>query len=273
MKALSLDEARSVQLNVLKDFRTFCEQHGLRYSLYAGTLIGALRHKGYIPWDDDIDVAMPRDDYERLYALFSKNYHPEHLKLYDSREVPHYHFPFMKLADTRTLQKGPGKEEPRVQLGLHIDVFALDGLPRYRWMAVLYLCFMRFLRHCCEMSVLTLGVKGRSFGKHCLVFLFKLMTFGTPPRFWHRLINRIAAHFPLQGSRWGGNVVWGYAVRELVPVECYGGAQTVSFEGETFRSFGESDSYLRCVYGDYMTPPEQSVRVGNHLVSCFRITD
>lgn len=273
MTELTLDEAKSIQLEVLKEFRVVCEREGLRYSLFAGTLIGAMRHKGYIPWDDDVDVAMPREDYERFFKIFQETPHPEHLKLYDSRVVTGYHCPFIKVADTRTLQLTPGKEILPVKLGLHIDVFPVDGVPRYRWVAKLYLKFMRFLRHCSEMSMLTLGVKGRVWQKKCLIFVFKVLTLWAPPRFWHKLMNRIAVCFPLATSRWGGNVLWGYAEKEIAPVECYRGDQPVSFEGDVFNAFSGADVYLRCVYGDYMTPPPLDKRVANHLVASYRISD
>ena len=85
MKELTIEQAKKIQLHVLKCFHELCNRTGLRYSLYAGTLIGALRHRGFIPWDDDVDVAMPREDYEKLLRSFYEIEHPEYLELYDSR--------------------------------------------------------------------------------------------------------------------------------------------------------------------------------------------
>ena len=80
--SMTLDEQKFVMLNILKEFANFCDQHGLMYYLDAGTLIGAVRHKGFIPWDDDIDINMPQVDYDRFIALTKKQsgYISEHLQ-------------------------------------------------------------------------------------------------------------------------------------------------------------------------------------------------
>ena len=72
MKVITIDELKSIQLDLLQKTADFCENNGLRYFLCGGTLIGAIRHKGYIPWDDDIDIAMPRPDYDRFVRTFNQ---------------------------------------------------------------------------------------------------------------------------------------------------------------------------------------------------------
>ena len=72
MRAINSDELKSIQLDLLQKTVDFCENSGLRYFLCGGTLIGAIRHKGYIPWDDDIDIAMPRPDYEKFIRIFNR---------------------------------------------------------------------------------------------------------------------------------------------------------------------------------------------------------
>ena len=103
MKEISVSQAKQILLEILQEFHQFCHRENLRYSLYAGSLIGALRHQGFIPWDDDIDVLMPREDYERLFHLYRTSPHPAYLELNDSRTRPGYFYPFMKLEDTRTI--------------------------------------------------------------------------------------------------------------------------------------------------------------------------
>ena len=269
MKKLTEIEAKQVQLSILKAFHDICKRNGLRYSLYAGTLIGALRHQGFIPWDDDIDVAMVREDYEKLFAVYDSSEHSDYHKLYDSRVVKEFHFPFMKLADTRTIQQSPGKEDKLIELGLHIDIFAIDGLPRNRFLALCHLKLLRLLRHCDELSFLSLGVRKRSVMKRLIILLFKVFSFGAKPALWHRLHNWLAARYRVTESRWAGNTVWGYAERELVPVQCYEGEQIVTFENEQFCAFGDADTYLRTVYGDYMTPPPAEFQTGNHVVASY----
>lgn len=128
---------------------------------------------------------------------------------------------------------------------------------------------MTFLRHCCEMSRLSLGVKERAFSKRCLIAAFKICTLGAPMSFWHRLSNFLASLFDMKKSRWSGNVVWGYGVREMVPTECFENRTKVTFEGEEYDAFSDYDTYLRTVYGDYMTPPPPEKRIGVHVVEAY----
>ena len=100
-----IKELRDIQLGIMDDVHRFCEAQGLRYSLSSGTLIGAVRHQGYIPWDDDIDIYMMRDDYER----FLKTYHDEQgrYRVLDPKKEDHYYYTFAKVVDQRTKMPSP----------------------------------------------------------------------------------------------------------------------------------------------------------------------
>ncbi|WP_315502055.1 LicD family protein [Actinomyces radicidentis] len=121
---LSDEESRQVQLGVLLELERFCREHELTYVLAFGTLIGAMRHEGFIPWDDDIDVYMPRADFERLYGLSRSGALPEHLRLTSYRDRSSI-YPFFKLVDTRTHveESYVGVEQ---DLGLWVDIFPLE---------------------------------------------------------------------------------------------------------------------------------------------------
>ena len=100
MKAITEEELKVIQLDLLQKTADFCEKNGIRYYLCGGTLIGAIRHKGYIPWDDDIDISMPRPDYDRFISIFNK---PEnYYQVIDMSNDKKYGFPFAKVHDTRT---------------------------------------------------------------------------------------------------------------------------------------------------------------------------
>ena len=124
MRQISADELKEIQLNLLNNIDHFCKSNGIQYFLAYGTLIGAIRHDGFIPWDDDIDIAMPRPDYDRFikkFNAYSKDYQVEDYSITDN-----YPTPFAKVIDTRT--------EMRMTLynqrssGVYIDVFPIDGI-------------------------------------------------------------------------------------------------------------------------------------------------
>lgn len=124
MKTLSMEEIRSVELGCLKELKRVCEEHDLRFVLAYGTLIGAMRHEGFIPWDDDIDVQMPRDDYERLYELYLQGAFAPHYQLVSYRDGSSI-YPFFKLVDSRTLAHESFLDEEFAS-GLWVDIFPLE---------------------------------------------------------------------------------------------------------------------------------------------------
>ena len=123
MEELGIDKLKQIQLDMLKDIHTFCVEHEIRYSLAFGTLLGAVRHKGYIPWDDDIDIMMPREDYNR----FIRSYGNQTYKIADMSVNPNYGLPFAKVEDVLTVIEE--NVEGESVFGVYIDVFPVDSIP------------------------------------------------------------------------------------------------------------------------------------------------
>ena len=125
MKEMTLQDVQKVSFDILKDVHSFCELHQIRYSLAYGTLIGAVRHKGFIPWDDDVDIVIPRPDFERFCQEYKSSLGYE---LYTPEDS--YNFlPYARVCDNEhTIVKTnrPWSTEPT---GIWIDIFPLDGLP------------------------------------------------------------------------------------------------------------------------------------------------
>ena len=125
MQELSLKEIQIIALNLLLQFKTICEERKLRYSLGGGSLLGAIRHKGFIPWDDDIDVMMPRPDYEQFINYCKHNIVPFKIITYDI--VNGYYGLFTKLSDLSTVMTD-SLIKMEYDIGINIDVFPIDGL-------------------------------------------------------------------------------------------------------------------------------------------------
>lgn len=270
MKKLELEECKILMFDILKEFKMFCETQGLCYSLFGGSLLGAVRHGGFIPWDDDIDVAMPRNDYERFLKLFEKSSLSKKFKLYDLNRFPDYPYPFLKLANPKTLIQGLGKDSP-FDIGLHIDIFPLDGLPRLKCIAQLQFRFHFLLRHLAILSSLHIYVKKRSIFKVLFMLIYKISTFGVKARFWNRISNFVAKRNKISSSVWAGNCIWGVGVQEVLPSSIFVKRKKIFFEGEAFYAFENDDAYLRGIYGDYMTLPPSEKRVAGHVSSVYLI--
>lgn len=120
-----IEEIKKIQLEILKYVDQFCSQNNIKYALGYGTLIGAVRHKGFIPWDDDIDIIMRRNDYNRFIELFSKE--TGRYKVWSHNLQTDYPIPYAKVTDEKTLKlEGTNYY---VERGVDIDVFPLDDLP------------------------------------------------------------------------------------------------------------------------------------------------
>ena len=127
MRSINNEEAKKIEFKVLVEFAKYCDENNLRYHLAYGTLLGAVRHKGFIPWDNDIDVTMPRPDYEKFRKLVCEKEVASNISCLDYKYCDT--FPFIKLVDNRTICKEHFLVTES-NMGLYIDVFPMDGFPK-----------------------------------------------------------------------------------------------------------------------------------------------
>lgn len=135
-EALRLKQLREIQLiclNLLKVFDTFCNNNGLRYYVCGGGCIGAVRHHGFIPWDDDIDVMMPRSDYEKLKALWSSQIDESKYRFNDNSEETYLHTMWASISDEETTFIKERQKDLDISHGIKLEIIPLDGCPNGRW--------------------------------------------------------------------------------------------------------------------------------------------
>ena len=123
MKELSLQELKQIEFDILKMFDVFCKENNIRYFLSNGTLLGAVKYKKFIPWDDDVDLLIPREDYNRMISLFKDD---DRYQLFAYEKKQEFCYPFAKLCDMTTRKVEPGYNNG-VELGVDIDLFPLDA--------------------------------------------------------------------------------------------------------------------------------------------------
>lgn len=245
-------------LRILKEFDRVCCEHGLRYYIVDGTMLGAVRHGGFIPWDDDIDVGMPRRDYETLVKHASE-WLPEPYELVCDRTDDRFILPFAKIQDAGTtlIQDAYYKYVG----GVSIDVFPLDGMvgdvnkQKRFWrrtkmlrLKALYYTFREPFKRGFRIDSIP-------------VWIYQRFVKIPDAQRW---LRRHQSQYPYEGSALVINHDdWS---RGIMPREYYGEPVPIVFEGETFMGVAMPREYLTQLYGDYMQLPPEDNRITHPYV-------
>ena len=265
MRPMSFEEGKQVELDILKVFAEFCEKHELRYFLAYGTLIGAVRHQGFIPWDDDIDLHMPHDDYRALIQLFNGEMTDSPLRLVAPEDEQAVHT-FVKIIDTRTVKIESNIVYPGDCLGVDIDVFPLDGQPdseqiHKKWYNKLKNLYTRILYR--SLNIHYGGLKRR------LGLLF-FRVFDHKREELLKKADKLHALYPYETSCYVGCIESSFdVIRDRFKKECFSDYQTLTFEGFPFRVPCRYHEVLTALYGDYMQLPPEEERVTHHINNMF----
>lgn len=258
---LSEKEYKDRLFDMLVKFDEFCNKYKLDYSLCGGTLLGAIRHKGFIPWDDDIDVVMPRPDYEKFKRLVKK--YPLAPNLVFDISYEGY---VQKIIDKDTYLKA---RYASVDKHLWMDVFPIDGLPDNKKEAEDRLMKALNIRKLTVRSDARIGegtTKFRSIAKLPVILPLKMIG---KKRFADLLI-RFSRKYKYNGSYYVGAVSSSCGKGELLIRSEYEKKVDVEFNGRTFKAMACYDSYLTNMYGDYMKLPEEHERWGHELKNVYK---
>ena len=267
MRHLSLSEIQTCSLEILQTVHEYCSDNGIMYSLAYGTLIGAIRHKGFIPWDDDIDIIMPRPDYERFIRSFSA----PGLGIISEKD-PDYYLNYCRVFDTvRTGCKTILPVGKDYRGGVWIDVFPADGVSddfatfsdnvaRYKKVWMLQLRY-RYAQASLKDIFRTCGLKDL-----CILLAIKLSGQG------RKRLAKINAQVRENACRiyYGSMAHWSQlevlddGVRNYQLCEDFEDTIDAPFEGHAFKIMKGYDRVLRNIYGDYMQLPPENQRQPKH---------
>lgn len=254
MKELELYEIKRLQFSILEAFSDYCKSNGLTFYLAYGTLIGAIRHKGYIPWDDDIDVIMPRPD----YLKFIKNFTHERYKVFCPENNTDCPFVYGKLYDSLTHLDE--LTACKYNIGLNIDIFVLDGIPSDPQEA------RKHIRDCSFwiniMEVKKMGfTKGRSLLRNVELALLKTLCSVVPYNVARDKVRLLNQKFALAESDYCSDLSYTGALH--MKKEVFDMAEG-EFERKIFPIPAGYDTWLTLQYGDYMKLPPEEKRATHH---------
>jgi lipopolysaccharide cholinephosphotransferase len=269
MKEITLDELKKIELGILEEIDKICKEQNIRYSLCGGTLLGAIRHGGFIPWDDDIDIFMPRPDYNRFVEYCSKNSTP--FALLCNKTDERYGYLFAKAMAKNTVIKEENNNPKNIDMGVYVDVFPIDGLADTREEAEKKFSKSRFKR---ELLVANnwkkfFRSKTRKWYYEPIRFAFFILSRFARP---NKLISAIEKIYPeelFENSKYCATICGSYRDREIAEKEVYTEFVDIQFEGKTFKGLAHYDKYLSNIYGDYMKLPPKEKQVSHHMFEAY----
>lgn len=262
MKELGLPEIKKIQLEILKNIDSFCRENNIIYSLYFGTLLGAVRHKGYIPWDDDIDLMMPRPDYDKFIDL----YNHEKYRVVSSKIDTKYPYLFAKVEDKRT--KLVENTDIEYNIGINVDVFPLEGIPDSNKELKIY--FKKINKYKDLLNLKTVKIApSRSLIKNLILKTLKILFFW---KSYEKIILQFQNEvdkFNYENSKYLIAPSFHRKKTKKLTKLLYTEIIDIDFESKKYKAIKRHDEYLTMQYGNYMKLPPEKDRVTHHVYKAY----
>lgn len=249
-----------VQLEMLKIVDNICKKNNIKYSLYAGTLLGAVRHRGFIPWDDDLDICMLREEYDKFIIAWNKD-KPQGYILQNKDNTPNFTQSFTKIRKKNTIFLQEGELEDEYYTGIFIDIFPIDRMPSGKLKRYI------FIWNCLKYQLLTREyppVKGRVMEKLISKILLTIIPKEKRAKKRKALLKKIICY----NNNKNLNTVAIEIVSTIkmpLPIDLLDEYVELQFEDSKFLCFKKWDEYLKLKYNNYMEFPPEEDRLWKHL--------
>ena len=246
-------------IDMMRWFHDFCVENNLRYYAAGGTMLGAVRHKGFIPWDDDIDIIMPRADYTKLEQLMKTQQNKKYILETPNTDAKDYYYTFSKLYDIQTTLIENTKY--KIKRGIYLDIFPLDGMGNSLEESRRHFKKIENANNLL-LSKITGVRKGRSFIKNIAVRFFRLIPLNEKKLL--KKVVRLCASRNWDECLYGGNPVGAWRFKEIMHKEIMGVPTLYKFENIEIYGVEKADEYLTHLYGDWRKLPPAEKRVSHH---------
>jgi len=254
---------KNIESEMLKSFIEVCERLNLRYFVVGGTLLGAIRHHGFIPWDDDIDVGLPREDYEK-FLQEAQSYLPKYYFVQNRKTDPELPNNYAKIRDSRTTFIENGVQHLNINHGVYIDIFPIDFYPESKWKQRVFDVKSKLLKirigHAFDFANTPKKSPFRKIARK-VVSLFLVLVY---PTIASALNAQEKLYKKEKNSGLVVNLCGAWGKREIMQASWLAETCDVEFEGMAVKAPKEYDKYLKQVYGDYMKFPPVEQQVSHH---------
>lgn len=257
-----MNKIQKYQLAMVKEVDRICKKYNLIYNIDGGTLLGAVRHKGFIPWDDDLDVNMPRSDYEKFCEIAQKELGNAYfLQTWDTE--PNYGMTFAKIRVNHTIFLEGVAQNVDVHQGIWIDIFPLDTITDNVFMQKVLTKKAVFYRLLLQIKKDYI-IEAPTLAKKMVLLFLKFIALFTSPRFLKRKIQKLQNRYQDKETHSLVDYSSVFFTKMVYDKKMMSQYATYSFEGETLTGIKDYDAYLTYLYGDYMTPPPKDSRENRH---------
>lgn len=267
------DDLRKLQLeelDMVRIFKKICEEYKFRYFILGGTLLGAVRHNGFIPWDDDVDIAMPRSDYNKLRSIMNK-YNTDEYCFVNFDIDSSYSYAWARMTSKKIKVINHMANIPRVE-PVFIDIIPLDGFPDniiMRQIQKIRLNFWWVLNQICQFDKMVDQKRNRSvISRICVKIAGKFKWIGNHISYKKCLenLNKTLERYPYDSSTKNIiNFLAAYGFDEIFPRDAFKSSISYQFENVELQGPQDFDSVCRIIYGDYMTLPPEEDRNKHHI--------
>ncbi len=268
MREISSKEYKKVVYNILHYVKTVCEDNGVDYYIAYGTLLGAVRHRGFIPWDDDIDIIMNRDNFKKLLNVM-KHCTQKRYKLLSVENSARYDLPLPKVVDTNTLLVQNGRKN-NTEIGAWLDIIIVDDVPNDECKRRKFLAKMNFFENVWEWTQYSrLSVKNaRNISEMMRFTIYKILAL-PGSRCWSFFLNRQAQRYNHKDCEYFAAVAFAGGKRKAYLKSYLGIGTKLIFETDSYNAPERWDEYLTVAYGNYMELPPAEKRVSNHSFKVY----
>lgn len=272
MKEIDIKTTQKIAFDILCVIADICEKNNYKYFLIYGTLIGVIRHKGYIPWDDDVDIMMPRNDYDKLLKYLEKNIDKyPNLQVFNHNNCEKYPYMITRISDNR--YEIEVKNEKKYGIGVFIDIYPFDGLGDSKEEAIKFGLKGDRLSSFCYQST-----RNRYMVENTTSNLKKILKVPVficakiiGKDFFQNKLEKLARVKDYESSKYVGCVTWlSGGEKDIFPREWFDEWVMMPFEDSMFRVPKEYDKILKHIYGDYMKLPPEKDRIGHHNYKVFK---